>query len=242
MNFEGKTVLVTGATSGIGEATAQRFARLGAHVVVCGRAAARGEKVVETIEHDGGKARFVYADLSDAKAVLRLADEAAEVDVLVNNAGASTMGATTEMSLDAVHHLFDVNVIAPFMLTGRIAPRMGARGGGAIINVSSHAARHGLPILPAYGATKAGIDLLTKAWAVEFGPMGIRVNAVSPGAIRTPPSVDMGQMFDQMANATPLGRAASAAEVAAVITYLASDDASYVTGAIVPVDAGMGAG
>jgi NAD(P)-dependent dehydrogenase (short-subunit alcohol dehydrogenase family) len=226
VSFHGKTVLITGSTSGIGLATAERFGSLAAHVVVSGRDTTRGEQAVSSINEAGGHARFVQSDLSDPYALLRPAGEAGEVDILVNNAGASTIGSTVEMGLDAVHHVFDVNVIAPFLLTGQLAPKMGVRGGGAIINVSSHAAGHGIPILPAYGATKAGIDLLTKAWAVEFGPVGVRVNAVSPGAVRTPPPVAMGDMFDQMANATPLGRAASADEVAAVIAYLASDDAS----------------
>ncbi len=108
-------------------------------------------------------------------------------------------------------------------------------------STSSHAGAHGSSILVAYGASKAGLNVLTKTWALEFGPVGVRVNAVSPGAVRTPPAEVLGEMFDQMANATPLGRAASADEIAAIITYLASDDASYVTGAVVVADAGMGA-
>ena len=241
MNFPDATVLVTGATSGIGEATALRFGRLGAHVIVSGRDQARGEQVVAAIGQAGGRARFIQADLGNCDDVLRLAAEAGDVDILVNNAGGSPFGGTAEMSADAVHDVFNVNVIAPFLITGQLAPKMGERGEGVIVNVSSFAAGHGIPILPAYGATKAGINLLTKAWAVEFGPAGIRVNAVSPGAVRTPPALILGEMFDQMANATPLGRAASPEEIAAVITYLASDDASYISGAVVPVDAGMSA-
>ena len=241
MDLTQATVLVTGATSGIGQATARRFARLGAHVIVSGRNAERGQRVVTEIEGEGGRAHFVAADLGDPEDVLRLADKAGEVDVLVNNAGGSPFGGTAETSAEVARNVLDVNVLAPFLLTGKLAPRMGRRGGGAIVNVTSHAGSHGSPILAAYGASKAGLNVLTKTWALEFGPVGVRVNAVSPGAVRTPPADVLGEMFDQMANATPLGRAASADEIAAIITYLASDDASYVTGAVVVADAGMGA-
>ena len=124
----------------------------------------------------------------------------------------------------------------------QIFPRMSERGRGAIINISSHAAGHGIPFLAAYGAAKAGLDVLTKTWALEYGPQGVRTNAVSPGAVRTPPAEAMGEMFDQMANATPLGRAARPEEIAAAVTFLASEDASYLNGAVIPADAGMGAG
>jgi NAD(P)-dependent dehydrogenase (short-subunit alcohol dehydrogenase family) len=172
VNFDSATVLVTGATSGIGQATAERFGRLGAQVIVSGRDRARGETVVKTIQEAGGYARFVQADLGDSDDVLHLAREAGEVDVLVNNAGGSPFGGTAETSVDVIQNVFAVNVIAPFLLTGQLAPKMGARGGGVIVNVSSHAAGHGIPFLGAYGASKAGIDLLTKAWAVEFGCPG----------------------------------------------------------------------
>lgn len=242
MDFEGRTVLITGSTSGIGAATAERFGRLGAQVIVSGRDETRGQQVVAKIEQSGGNARFLAADLARSEDAMRLADEADNVDILVNNAGGAPFVVTAETSAEVIHDVLEVNLVAPFLLTGRLAPRMGERGHGAIINISSHAAGHGIPFLAAYGAAKAGIDVLTKTWALEYGPLGVRVNTVSPGAVRTPPAEAMGEMFDQMANATPLGRAARPEEVAATVTYLASEDASYINGAIVPVDAGMGAG
>jgi len=126
-------------------------------------------------------------------------------------------------------------------LTGQLAPKMGARRRRDRQRVPARrGARHPGP--PGLRRVQGRDRPLTKAWAAEFGPAGARVNAVSPGAVRTPPAEILGEMFDQMASATPLGRAASADEVAAAITHLASDDASYITGAIPPVDAGMGAG
>lgn len=110
-----------------------------------------------------------------------------------------------------------------------------------IVTVSSHAAGHGSPILPAYGAAEAGLDSLTRTWAIEFAPLGVRVDSVSPGSVRTPPAEVLGEMFDRFADATPLGRAGTAEEIATVITFPASDDASYITGTVLPVDAGMAA-
>ena len=241
MSFTDHTVLVTGGTSGIGRATAERFARQGATVLLSGRDTGRGENVVTAIEQAGGTARFIQADLSRTDDVLHLAAEATDVDILINNAGGSVFAPTADLTPEQIHDSFAVNVIAPLLLVGKIAPAMVERGHGNIISISSHAAGHGIPFLPAYGAAKAGIDVLTKTWAIELGPAGIRVNAVSPGSVRTPPSEVMGEMFDEIANASPLGRAATADEIASVVTFLASDDASYMTGAIVPVDAGLGA-
>ena len=241
MDFTQATVLVTGATSGIGEATARRFARLGADVIVSGRDTERGERVVAAITSDGGKARFIRADLGDPDDVLRLAEQAGAVDILINNAGGSPFGGTVETSIETARNVYDVNALAPFLLTGKLAPRMGERGGGAIVNVTSHAGSHGTPFLAAYGASKAALNVLTKTWALEFAPIGVRVNAVSPGAVRTPPADALGEMFDQMAAATPLGRAAAPEEMATLITFLASDDAAYVTGEVLTADAGMGA-
>jgi NAD(P)-dependent dehydrogenase (short-subunit alcohol dehydrogenase family) len=112
------------------------------------------------------------------------------------------------------------------------------RGGGAIVNVSTMVASFGLPGMSAYGASKAALELLTKAWAAEYGPSGVRVNAVSPGPTRTPGTAPMGDGIDQLAATVPLGRAADANEIANAIVYLASDEASFINGAIVPVDGG----
>jgi NAD(P)-dependent dehydrogenase (short-subunit alcohol dehydrogenase family) len=212
MSFEGKRVLVTGATSGIGRAAAEQFGRLGANVIVTGRSQTRGHEVVAGIESGGGNARFIGTDLSAPDGAQQLAEAAGDIDVLVNNAGIFPFGATHEIAID------DVKAV--------------------LVNVSTMVASFGLPGLSAYGASKAALELLTKAWAAEYGPAGVRVNAVAPGPTRTPGTEPMGDGIDQLAATLPLGRAASAEEIANTIVYLASDDASFVNGAILPVDGG----
>lgn len=238
MSFEGKTVLVTGSTSGIGRAAAERFGRSGAEVIVTGRDETRGHEVVSTIEGSGGRGRFIAADLSEREGAQKLAAAAGKVDALVNNAGIFPFGATHEIPLDQVRAAFDFNVIAPFALTAAFVPGMLERGGGAIVNVSTMVASFGHPGMSAYGASKAALELLTKAWAAEYGPRGVRVNTVAPGPTRTPGVAQAGDLIDQLAGALPLRRPAEAEEIAAAIVYLASDDASFITGAIVPVDGG----
>lgn len=236
--LHGKTAVVTGGTSGIGRAAAEALARDGAFVTVTGRDAERGEDVVAAITGHGGAARFIRADLTSPTEVARLADEVGDVDILVNNAGVFPFGATHEVDEETFDTTFDTNVKAPFFLTARLAPRMAANGGGAIINVSTMVADFGLAGMAAYGASKAAANLLTKAWAAEYGPQGVRVNSVSPGPTRTPGSAPMGEDLDRLASTLPLGRVAGPEEVAEVIRFLASDAASYVNGAIVAVDGG----
>jgi NAD(P)-dependent dehydrogenase (short-subunit alcohol dehydrogenase family) len=238
MTFEGKTVLVTGSTSGIGRAAAEQFGRRGAYVIVTGRDEARGHEVVTTIEADGSGARFIGADLSEADGAKKLAAAVGSVDVLVNNAGIFPFGATHEIPIDQVRAVLDFNVIAPFTLVAALAPGMAERGSGAIVNVSTMVASFGNPGMAAYGASKAALELLTKAWAAEYGPSGVRVNTVAPGPTRTPGVAQAGDLIDQLAGTLPLGRPAQAQEIAHTIVYLASDDASFITGAIVPADGG----
>ena len=238
MSFHDKTVLVTGGTSGIGRVAAERFAADGADVVISGRSAERGAEVVDAITADGGRARFIAAELASPEEVRRLAAEAGAVDVLVNNAAIFPFGATHDVPLEDLEATLDVNVVAPFLLTAALAPGMASRGHGAIVNVSTMVASFGLPGLAAYGASKAALELLTKVWAAEYGAQGVRVNAVAPGPTRTPGTVAMGDGLDQLAATLPLGRAATPAEIADTIVYLASDAASFVTGAILPVDGG----
>jgi NAD(P)-dependent dehydrogenase (short-subunit alcohol dehydrogenase family) len=236
--LSGQRALVTGGTSGIGRATAEALAREGAHVVISGRSELRGAEVVAGIKDAGGDAEFVRADLESPGDVRALAARAGDIDILVNNAGVFPGGLTHELPEDVFDETFTVNVKAPFLLTAAIAPRMVERGGGTIINVTTMAAEFGIAGLSAYGASKAAVALLTKAWAAEYGPNGVRVNAVSPGPTTTPGTDAMGDEFASIVSTVPLGRAADPREIADTIVFLASHKASYLNGAVIPVDGG----
>ena len=238
MTLQGKTALVTGGTSGIGRAVAERLAGQGAEVIISGRDHDRGAEVLAAIESAGGKARFIAADLASFEDVKRLAETTSDVDVLVNNAGVFPGGPTDQTTEEAFDVTFDVNVKAPFFLTAVIAPRMAAKGGGAIINISTMAATIGMNGLAAYGASKAAVEALTKAWTAEYAARGVRINTVAPGPTRTPASAAMGEMFEALASSTPAGHGATPEEIAAAVTFLASDDASFIYGAILPADGG----
>ena len=245
-DLTGAVALVTGATSGIGRAAALSLARRGAHVLVSGRDAARGDAVVTEIRADGGRADFIAADLADAASVRALARRAAElggghVDILVNNAGVFPFGPTAGATDEDIDTAYAVNVKAPFILTGELAPGMAARGHGSVINVLTMVARFGVAGMALYGSSKAALTLLTKAWSAEFGPSGVRVNAVSPGPTRTEGTEPMGSQLDALASMAPAGRPAAPEEIASAISYLAGDDASFVHGAVLDVDGGRNA-
>src|SRR6202011_2317378 len=189
-NLKGQKALVTGATSGIGKAVALRLGLDGAEVIVHGRDAERGSEVVGAITTAGGSARFEAADLSDADDVRRLAKVVGDVDVLVNNGGFSLWGPTADFDIDKFDAMFATNVRAPFLLVGAFAPGMAARGKGSIINLSSMAGQIGLAGGAAYGATKASLASMTRAWAAEYSPSGVRVNAIAPGPVYTEGSQD----------------------------------------------------
>jgi NAD(P)-dependent dehydrogenase (short-subunit alcohol dehydrogenase family) len=242
-DFAGRTALVTGGNSGIGRAVADQLARRGAHVVISGRDVARGTKAVEEIRADGGTADFVQADLARLDEVRSLAKQAIElggghVDVLINNAGIFPFGPTAETADSDFDAVYAVNVRAPFYLVAELAPLMAARGSGAIVNVTTMVAYFGMAGMAAYGSSKAAVELLTRAWAAEFGAAGVRVNAVSPGPTRTEGTAVMGENLDGLAGTTPLQRVGRPEEVAAGIVFLASDEASLIHGATLPVDGG----
>ena len=178
-----RIALVTGSTSGIGKATAIALAREGFDVVVHGRDPLRGAATVEEITAAGGHARFVGADLSDAADVERLANEAGEVDVLVNNGGFSWFGPTDQLDTATFDRLFASNVRSAYQLVAALGPRMAKAGRGSIISVDSMAGRVGLAGGAAYGATKAALTAMSRAWAAEFSPDGVRVNTVAPGPV-----------------------------------------------------------
>jgi NAD(P)-dependent dehydrogenase (short-subunit alcohol dehydrogenase family) len=235
-DLEGKVALVTGATSGIGKAAAVQLAAQGATVVVHGRDGTRGAAVVAEIQNGGGSARFVDAELGEPTGALRLAEEAGDVDILVNNAGFAWFGPTAKLPLNTLDRLFAANVHAPYLLVSVLAPKMVARGDGVIINLASRAGTVGKPDSAAYGATKAALASLARSWAAEYGPAGVRVNAIAPGPVYT--NAAGRELFDSMAATTLLGRVAEPQEVAEVIGFLASPRASYITGTTIAVDAG----
>jgi NAD(P)-dependent dehydrogenase (short-subunit alcohol dehydrogenase family) len=241
--LDGSTALVTGGTSGIGRAIALDLATHGAQVIVTGRDAARGEQTVATIRAAGGKADFVAAGLSDEASARELARRATElgggrVDILVNNAGIYPFGPTAEAGQDDFDAVYDINVKVPFFLVSALAPQMADRGKGAIVNIATMVAHYGEAGYALYGSSKAALLLLTKAWAAEYGPSGVRVNAISPGPTRTEGTSGFGDGLDQLAAKTPHGRPGLPAEIATAVSFLVSDDAAYIHGAQLPVDGG----
>lgn len=238
----GSTALVTGSTSGIGAAIAMALAERGAHVIVSGRDADRGDAVVAQIRATGAQSDFLYADLAQAASAKDLAARAmsmgGSVDVLVNNAAIGSIGPTPDFPEEDFDAILAINVKAPFYLAGALAPAMAAREKGAIINVASMAGQLSIPGMGVYGASKAALILLTKSWAAEFGPHGVRVNAVIPGPTRTSGTEAMGKGLDQLASQAPAKRVAAPEEIAAAVAFLASGSASFVHGALLAVDGG----
>src|SRR3984957_217410 len=231
-----RQALVTGATSGMGRAIAFQLASDGFEVIVHGRDAERGQEAVGQIETAGGTARFAAADLTDTAAIEQLAAAAGEVDVLVNNAGFSWFGPTAELSAERFDALLASNVRAPYFLVAAIAPGMAARGRGSIINISSMAGRIGLAPAAAYGATKGALESMTRAWAAELSPQGVRVNSVAAGPVYTDGAAS--ERTSALGKTTPMGRAASADEITGLVSFLASPQASYITGAVLAADGG----
>lgn len=238
-SLAGSTALVTGATSGIGREIALQLARRGAEVVVQGRNAERGAKTVRDIENAGGTARFVAADLNVADEVRRLATEAGPVDILVNNAGIYEFGPTADTDDATFDEHVNVNLHAPYILVQKLVPAMAARGHGAVVNVSTLAASFATRGAGIYGATKAGLEQLTRVWADEFGESGVRVNAVAAGPTETPGAAALAGALETIAAITALKRVADASEIASAVVFLASPEASYVNGAVLHATGGQ---
>jgi NAD(P)-dependent dehydrogenase (short-subunit alcohol dehydrogenase family) len=236
MTSSTSTALITGGTSGIGRATAKKLALLGIHVVVVGRSAERGKRTVDEIRPEGGKADFISSDLHEAAGARGVAKRAIElgnghVDILINNAGIYPFGPTHEMTEEQFDRVFSLNVKAPYFLVAELAPLMAKRGKGAIVNLSTMVADYGAPGMSLYGSSKAAINLLTKTWTAEYGPSGVRVNAISPGPTRTEGTDAMCEALEQLAAQGPAGRPATADEIAEAIVFLAKDRSSFVYGA-----------
>jgi NAD(P)-dependent dehydrogenase (short-subunit alcohol dehydrogenase family) len=242
--FTGKVVAVTGATAGIGTATARRLAAEGGTLVLTGRNRESGEALVAELGAD--RTAFVAGDVRDRDTADRVVEAALDrhrrLDVLVNNAAMDHTGDVLETPIEEVRELFDVNVFGAIQMLQAAGRAMRGRG-GAIVNVSSRLASIGVPTMAMYSAAKGAILSLTRGAAVELAPQGIRVNAVAPGMTRTPLfeawAADEGsEVVARAAAAIPQRRFATPDEVAAAIAFLASDEAAHITGASLPVDGG----
>src|SRR5436853_4432389 len=232
MSANPSTALITGGTSGIGRSVANKLTALGIHVIVVGRNAERGEKTVAEVQAAGGKADFVSSDLQDAASAREVARKAIElgnghVDILINNAGIYPFGPTHEMTEEMFERVYALNVKAPYFLVAELAPLMAKKGKGAIVNLSTMVADYGVPGMSLYGSSKAAINLLTKVWAAEYGPRGVRVNAVSPGPTRTEGTEAMGEGLERLAAEAPAGRPATADELAEAILFLSTVRSSF---------------
>jgi len=235
--------LVTGGTSGIGKATARKLGQLGIHVLIVGRNVERGEKTVSEIRSAGGKADFIQSDLRDESSARKVARKAVElgnghVDILINCAGLFPFGPTHETTEEEFDRVYSLNVKVPYFLVAELAPQMAKRGKGVIVNVSTMVADYGVSGMSLYGSSKAAVNLLTKAWAAEYGPSGVRVNAVSPGPTRTEGTEAMGDDLEKLAAQAPAHRPATADEIAEAIVFLATDRSSFIYGTKLAVDGG----
>ena len=241
----GRSALVTGSTSGIGAATAALLAAQGARVLVTGRDHRRGQAVVDAITGDGGQASFLPSDLTlppDALRAFALAATEAlggRLDLLVHNAAVCPAVDTPGLTDDDLETALAVNVRAPHVLTAALVPAMTERGSGTIVTIGSWMAGIGSPIVGLYSATKAAQEQLTRSWAAEFGPRGVRCVTVSPGVTRTPINEGSGDVLDQIAAGTPAGRTVLPEAIAQAVAWLASDAAEFVHGATFAIDGGI---
>jgi 3-oxoacyl-[acyl-carrier protein] reductase len=240
-----RTVLVTGSTSGIGAATARTLASQGWRVIVTGRDRGRGEAVVSEIAQAGGQGVFVASDLSAPPEALRAFATAAteagggHLDALVHNAALCPPVDTLSLTDADLDQTLAVNIRAPHVLTAALAPPMVERGRGAIVVIGSWMAHVGHPFVGLYSATKAAEIQLARSWAAEFGPAGVRVNTVSPGATRTPINANDSDVLTQMTAGIPAGRPGIPEEIATAVAWLLSDGTAYIHGAEIPVDGGI---
>jgi NAD(P)-dependent dehydrogenase (short-subunit alcohol dehydrogenase family) len=253
MRLEGKVALITGGTSGIGSATAMRFAAEGAAVAITGRNPERGEQVVEDIAANGGKALFIRSDVRLAADCRQAVDQTLEhfgkIDILFNNAGVFHPKNIPDCTEEEWDETIDSSLKGAFLMSKYTIPSMIENGGGSIIHTSSGWGVLGGDKAAAYCAAKGGLIVMAKAMAIDHGPDGIRVNCVCPGDVLTPmlpdDAVKRGMSWDDYAAGAaerPLGRIGTADDIANAVLYLASDEASFVTGDALVVDGGGVAG
>ncbi len=249
-DLTGRVAIVTGASRGIGRAIALGLAEAGAAVVPVARTAAALEELAEQVRTGGGQAFPVRVDVGDPASVAAAVEEAwrafGRLDVVVNNAGLEHSGATEETSVEQWDSVFDVNLRSIFLVCKAAAPYLFEARGASIVNVGSIASLTGVRNMAAYTASKHGVVGLTKALAAEWARRGVRVNCVCPGAIATDLTANLREAADssfhrRLMDHTPLARFAAPEEVVGAVAFLASDAASYVTGAVLSIDGGYGA-
>lgn len=236
MELAYKTAVITGGTAGIGLACARLFAHEGASVVISGRDAERGKAAAAGID---GAVRFIQADLSDLESVKSLVAQAGNVDILVNNAASFPAALTVDQQVASFEKTFDTNVRASYFLAAGLVPGMLERRHGSIINVTTMVASKGVPGAGAYSASKAALESLTRTWAAEFGPHGVRVNSVAPGPTKTEGvEAEWGETNEELGRSLPLGRTARPEEIADAVLFLASPRSTFITGSTLHVDGG----
>ena len=248
MKLEGRIALITGGGTGIGAATARLFAEAGAAVCVTGRRKAPLDEVVTAIEATGGRAVAVTGDVAITEDCQRMVDQTTatfgHIDVLVNNAGTATLMDADETTDELWDQTIATNLSGAFRMIRAVLPGMISRSAGSIVNVSSILGQSGMKRSAAYGASKAGLDQLTRILAVEFADRGIRVNAVAPAWVDTPMTESVqahAAMYERLRKKHPMDRFGVPEEVAQAILYLASDQASFTTGSVLMVDGGWSA-
>jgi NAD(P)-dependent dehydrogenase (short-subunit alcohol dehydrogenase family) len=255
MRFEGKVVVVTGAGAGIGQAAAEAFAREAAAVVIADVNAEQGERVAASIRAQGGKAYAVRADVSQAADAQKIAVEAVGafggIDILFNNAGIQTYGTVVDTDEATWDRTLAVNLKGTFLVSKYCVPEMTKRGGGAIINMASVQGLASQARVVAYTASKGGILAMTRTMAIDHAGDHIRVNAICPGSVDTPMlrwaadtfvPENPSQAIQDWGKLHALGRVAEPSEIARVVLFLASNEASFITGASIVIDGGLLAG
>jgi len=246
--FEGKLAAVTGAGSGIGRAIAQRLASEGAEVAVMDVSADAGQETLRLIEADGGRARALVFDVGDTDAVRAAFARLHRLDVLVNNAGIAHVGHLLQTQLEDLDRLYRINVCGVYHCLHAGVPMMDKNGGGSIVNLASIAAKVGLADRFAYSMTKGAVLAMTMSVAKDFVGRGIRCNCVCPARVHTPfvdgflaknyPGQEA-EMFAKLAAGQPIGRMGRPEEVAALVAFLASDEAAFITGSAYDIDGGF---
>jgi len=252
MNLKGKVALITGGGTGLGTAIAERFVADGAKVCITGRRKELLEKVAKSLP--SGTVVICPGDVSKEEDVKRMVDTTVKfggkLDVLVNNAGTNHPAPIVELDPKMWREVMEVNLTGPYLLMKAVIPHMLKDGGGSIINIASLGGMRCLPAMPAYCSSKAGLIMLTQQVALEYGRNNIRCNAVCPGGVKTEMTrKDFGQFgemlgiapdtfIDQIALEIPMRRFAASSEIGGLCSYLASDDSSFMTGAVITMDGG----